>query len=220
LKCRHSRSKSLHLESHNFIAPLDFYSRALKGNDDVIRIGLLCELDDKYAYAWFAETIRDLPFVTSIEVHDRYRLPSIQRDTPLFIDTFARSQCLDAFLNNDQKLADTHDTHVFIERTNCWRIVVSFVGPSSDCLVLRLKHRATGPDMTLTILGTSFTLPIPESITIDDINLYPSDYSTSQHSRAFMPNARNNLVLQTSISSSNYVLHDIQLLDEEGGRYG
>jgi hypothetical protein len=59
-------------------------------------------------------------------------------------------------------------------------IAVSFVGPSCGKLILRLKHRATGPDTTLTALGKSFTLAIPESLTIDDISLHAtSDLSSS-----------------------------------------
>jgi hypothetical protein len=123
-------------------------------------------------------------------------------------------QSLKAFLNIDQSLTHPCDTHVFMLHTNHWMIVVSFVGPSSDSghLILRLRHSATQPDITLTVLGTLLTLAIPESITIDNIHLHPIGNTTSQLS--FMPNSRNNLVLQTSIPTYGYVLHDLQLLDE------
>jgi hypothetical protein len=99
-------------------------------------------------------------------------------------------------------------------------IAVSFVGPSSGNLILKLKHRAHRPDITLTALGTSFTLPIPESIAIDEINLHPDGDSASLLS--FMPNTRNNLIFQASSawSSYDYTLQDLQLLDEHRNLYG
>ena len=217
LECRHSRSKSLDLFSDHFKAPLDFYSRALKGNDDVIHIWLICYSDQEYA--WFADTICDIPSVTSIEVWRRQRLPPIRRNTPLFIDD-RDSQSLETFLSNDPSLAGTHDTFVFMQYTlRSWTIAVSFVGPSSGNLILRLKHRAYQPDTTtLTVLGTSFTFAIPESLTIDDITLHPDGNSSSLFS--FTPNTRNNLIFRTSSSSRlvNYTLQDLQLLDEDGNQ--
>ena len=58
--------------------------------------------------------------------------------------------------------------------TDHWIIAVSFVGPSSGNLIRRLNHQAAGPDATLTVLGTSFTLTILEFLTIMDINLHQS----------------------------------------------
>jgi hypothetical protein len=219
LKCRHSRSKSLYLDRYHFKAPLDIYSRALKGNDDVIHIDFYCYSDQEYA--WFAETIRDMPSLTSIWVNnDPQRLPPIQRDTPLFINDYDHSQSLNTFLNNNQSLARTRDTFVFMQYTlRSWTIAVSFIGPSSGNLRLRLNHRARRPDITLTVLSTSFTLTILESITIDDINLHPDGSSSSLLS--FTPNIRNNLILQTSSlkDSDYYTLRDLQLLDEHGNPY-
>jgi hypothetical protein len=214
LNCRHSRSKSLALHSGYFEAALDFYSRALKGNDYVTDIYFYCESDEEYA--WFAETISDLPSVTSILVNDRQRLPPIQRDTPLFIDGKRPSQHLETFLNNDKSLARTRDTYVFMQYANGWTIAVSFVGPPSGDLILRLKHRARGPGETLTVRDTSFTLAIPESLTIDDINLHPIDESTSQLS--FMRNTRNNLIFRVS-GCDIYTLQDLQLLSKDGNLY-
>jgi hypothetical protein len=214
LECRHSRSKSLVLDIHRFQAPLHFYSRALKGNNDVLRIGFICYSD--LEYAWFAETISDLPSsVTSIWVRDPQRLPPIQRDTPLFIDD-DHAQSLDAFLNDDQSLARTRDTHVFMQYGNGSTIAVSFFGPPSGNLRLRLKHRTYRPDAALTVIGTSFTLVIPESLTIDDINLQTDNSSCSQLS--FKPNTRKHLILRPS--NIWYALQDLQLLDEDENPYG
>jgi hypothetical protein len=209
LECRHSRSKLLYLGSGGFNAPLDFYSRALKANNHVIRISFHCYSDQEYA--WLAEMMCDLPWVTSIWIDDRERLPPIQRDTPLFI-YHVHSPSLQTFLNDDQSLAHTRDTCVFM---GLKAIAVSFIGPPSGNLILRLKHHATRPNVRLTILGTSFTLTIPQSLTMDDIELYPIGNSSSQLS--FMPKTRNNLILQSS--EIWYTLQDVQLLDEDGNPY-
>jgi hypothetical protein len=229
LKCRHSRSKTLILLCRHLEAPLDFYTRALKGNDDVISIYFHYGSDQQYD--WFAKTICDLPSsVTSIS---GVPLPPIQRDTPLFIcdDTSTRPDSLEIFLNDDESLACTRDTHVFIQQTLRIQVIaVSFVGPSSGNLILRIKHRTHGPDKTLTciILGTSFTLTIPQSLTIDDINLHPigvgesSSESSSESHLSFIANTRNNLMIHTSVTMADhyYVPQDLQLLDEDGNRYG
>jgi hypothetical protein len=213
LHCRHSRLTSFSLHSGCVTAPLDFYFRALKGNDHVIRIGFFCSSDQEYA--WFAKMICDMPSsVISICVLDRQRLPPIQRDTPLFIHDLD-SHSLETFLINDQSLGRTCDTFVFMQYINRWMIAVSFVGPSTGNLILRLNHRAHGPDTMLTVLRTSFTLTIPESLTIDYINLHPIGSSSSQLS--FIPNTRINLILR--ISRSLYTLKDLQLLDEDGNPY-
>jgi hypothetical protein len=211
---RHARSKSLILDSDRFKAPLDFYARALQSNNDVIRIDFLCYSDEEYA--WCTKTVCDLSSVTSIFVSNRERLPPIQRDTPLFID-HDDSESLETFLNNDQSLARTRDTYVFMQYKNGWTIAVSFVGPSSGNLRLRLKHYADRYETTLTVVGTSFSLAVPELLAIDDINLHPDSNSSSQLS--FKPNTRNKLILQAS-SLDYYNLQDIQLLNEDGKPYG
>jgi hypothetical protein len=219
LECRHSRSKSLFLHSGAVEAPLDFYSRALKGNNDVHQITFDCDSDQDYA--WFTETICDLPSsVTTIWVQNRQLvLPPAQRDTPLFI-YYADSQSFETFLDigNDQSLARTRDTYVFMDGVFGDTIVVSFFGPPSGNLIVRLKHRAHEPDTTLTILGTSFTLTIPESLTTDYINLHPIGSSSSKLS--FLPNTRNNLILQASKPRYIANLQDLRLLDEDGNPYG
>jgi hypothetical protein len=216
LDCRHSQSKSVFLHGDYLGASLDFYSRAFKGNNDLVHIAFDSNFEQRHA--WFAETISDLRSVTSIRVPDRHLLPPIQRDTPLFIDDYDDPQSLETFLINDQSLAGTRDTHVFMQCANGWaNIAVSFVGPSFGNLILRLKHRANEPDVTLTILGTAFTLTIPESHIIDDINLHPIGESSSQLS--FLPNIRNNLILQISSPVEVYILQDVQLLDEDENPY-
>ena len=219
-QCRHSRSKSLDLHLVFEGSPLDFYYRALdalKCNNDVIHI----VFHGSENYAWIAETIRDMPSVTSIQVGNPRLLPPIPRDTPLFINDDNdndNEESLETFLKHDESLARTHNTYVFIGSGGGWTIAVSFVGPSSGDLILRLKHRTFGldSDATLTVLGTSFTLAITKSLTIDDINL-PSDGNSSSQ-LSFTRDARNNLILR--IPSPWYTLLDVQLLDEDGCPYG
>jgi hypothetical protein len=107
-----------------------------------------------------------------------------------------------------------------MQYANRWTIAVSFVGPSSGNLILRVKHHARLPDTTLAILGTSFTVTIPESLTIDDINLHPIGSLSSQLS--FTADIRSKVILETSSLSDSfgYTLQDIQLLDEDGNSYG
>ena len=221
MHCRHSRSKSLGLPDSRHKALLDLYSRALKCNNDVIHI-VFRQYEN---HAWIAETIRDLPSVISIGVNNPRLLPPIPRNTPLFIDDDLygfdddeASESLQTFLNSDESLARSHNTFVFIKSglRRVWTIAVSFIGPSSGDLILRLKHRTSDPDATLTVLGTSFTLAIPHSLTIDDINLHPDGNSSSQLS--FKHDERNNLIFQ--IPSLSYSLHDVKLLDEDGNLYG
>jgi hypothetical protein len=67
--------------------PLDAYSHALKGNNDIVFISF-SGFDDDEGLAWVTETIRDMPSVTSIDFHDRKRLSDImiKHNTPLFIN--------------------------------------------------------------------------------------------------------------------------------------
>jgi hypothetical protein len=219
LECRYSRSKSFFLDAHSVRAPLDVYFRSLKANNNVIQIDFCGRSDEEYTS--FAQTICDLPSTaTSIRVFHPEQLPPIQCDTPLFIHNFTGIPSLETFLNNDQSLARTRDTYIFMSRTKRWRVAVSFIGPPSGNLILRLKHRAREPNISLTVSSTSFALTIPESLTIDDINLRPIGNSSSPLS--FVPNTRNNLILQTSSESPMYThdLQDLQLLDEDGNPYG
>jgi hypothetical protein len=216
LKCRHSQAKSLVLSREDFKAPLDVYTRALQANNEVIYISCDCNSDEDYA--WFAETIRGMPSVTSIKITspESRRLPPIQHNTPLFIHGNLSSQSIETFLNNDRLLACSRETRVFLTCTSSRTIAVSFFGPSSGNLRLRLKHRARRLNTTITVPSTSLTLAIPETLTTDDITLHPTDSPSCP--LFFIPNTRHNLVIQEM--SGNYDLQDIQLIDKDGKPYG
>ena len=211
VECRYSKSEMLVLNKSNLKAPLGVYSRELKQNKNFIYIHF--ELDSDGDYRWVADTIRDMPWVTTIYVPDPERLPDIQRDTPLFINKLG-GQEIGPFLYNDSHLARSQGTFIFFCFTPT--IAVSFVGPTSSNLILRLRHRATHPDTTLTVEGTSFQLTIPSLLTSDDVTLHHSPSKPGQ--LFFNPGIRNNLIIQV-VTTGTYVFHDIQLLDEVGNRY-
>ena len=218
LECRHSQSKWLILFRSQLKAPLEVYSHALKGNENIIDIffGDFKSHDD---YRSIADTIRDLPSVTTIWVEDRRRLPDIQRDTPLLINNYSGSD-IETFLDNDPQLQLVHSRGTFMFFSNPTRstkdIAISFVGPTSGDLRLRLTHHCNHSDATLTIKGTSFQLPVPSSLTADDVTLHATPSEPGQPS--FKPGIRNSLIIQVTAQSS-YSIHDVQLLDQSGGLY-
>jgi hypothetical protein len=220
VRARHSRAKWLSMRWSDK-AELEFYSRALKTRNDIIYIDFWgCDID------CVVETIRDLPSLTSVLVRNdaRARLRDIQRDSPLFMDGTNISTFLD---DNQSRLAETRRTFIFTSNQgpildfssteiglDSPIIAISFFGSSSGCLTLRLRHRSSRPDATLSVTGfPSFKLPIPSSLTTNDITLHPHP---SEH-LSFTPDSRNNLIIQVEASrSEHYWLQDIQLLDEAG----
>jgi hypothetical protein len=213
LQCRHTLSKTLtllKLRSLN-IAPLEAYSRALKQNKTTTHIIFFDNFDSDDDRRWIADTVRDLPWVTSIWVPDRELLPAIDRTAPLFIADY--NQDIKPFLENDPQLAHSQGTFVFIiEHT----VAVSFVGPTSGNLILRLTHRsATGSNATLKVEGTPFQLSLSSSLTVDDITLHARPFESEKPS--FERGVRNNLNIE--VPESGYCAYDIQLLDRRGNRY-
>ena len=217
-ECRHSlpnsRSKKLFLYKTHVSAPLEVYFRALKQNKYLLQI-FFYDFDSDDEYRLIADTIRDMPWVTSIQVPDRTRLPVIDRTTPLFVYD-QRSQDIETFLEEDPKLANSRGTFVFM---NLLTTAVSFVGPTFGNLKLRLKHRSARAGTTLAIKGTSFQLTIPSSFTVDDITLRASPSKSDGPS--FKSGTRNNVVIQVTIKAlqNPYFMHSIQLLDEVENHY-
>ena len=214
LECGRSGSKTLFLQKLIPPAPLEVYSRALKQNKTATHIEFhKFHSDDDYR--WIAETIRDLPGVTSISVPRRELLPAIDRPgtTPLFIDD-DDYQDIEPFLKCDPHLADSNcqGTFVFVTWKN---VVVSFVGPTSGDLILRLTHRSTDADATFKVEGTSLQLSLSSSLTVDDIPLHATPSESDEPS--FKRGIRNNLIIQ--VAKSSYSAYDIQLLDQRGNCY-
>ena len=106
-------------------------------------------------------------------------------------------------------------------------VLISFVAPSGQSLVLRLKHSG-GQNETLEVtLGPTIIQLKPSSksetlLTIDDIPLHPiQDPGTSESDHtglSFDPGVRNDIVinLRSEARWSGRSLHDIELLDESG----
>ena len=211
VECRRSHSKTLTLQKLRLTAPLEVYSRALKQNKAPTHI-IFFDFDSDDDCQWIADTIRDLPSVTSIWVTDGERLPAIDRTIPLFIGDYD-IQDIKPFLQNDPQLARCQDTFIFVTRD---AIAVSFVGPTSGDLILRLRHRSTTDSTKLRVRGTSFSLSLSSSLTIDDITLHARPCSESDKP-SFERGVRNNLIIL--VFRWSYSVDDILLLDQTGNRY-
>ena len=215
VECRHSRSKVLTVDTLRWIpGRLEVLYRELKRNKNVIYLHFQVKYDA--GYLWVADVIRDMPWVTTIFVEDAERLPDIQRDTPLCINDI-HTQYIDfqTFLDDNPRLARSQDTLVFFYFTPT--IAVSFVGPESGNLVLKLIHSSVG-GAYLTVKGTSFRLAIPHSFAVDYITLYA--HPSEPGHLSFERGTRNNLIIQVIHDNApyDYDIHDIQLLDEAGSR--
>jgi hypothetical protein len=227
VRARHSRAKWLCVRWTSDKAELEVFSRALKTRNDVIYINFWDHDVD-----WVIQTIRDLPSLNSVFIRDdgtRARLLDIQRDSPLFVDT--KDANISTFLDDNQpRLAETDRTFIFISIAGSLShfssteiglyhptLAISFLGPSSGSLTLRLRHRSSRPNATLTVTGfPTFKFPIPSSLTTNDITLHPHP---SKH-LSFTPDSRNNLTIRVDASRfERYWLQDIQLLDEAGHPY-
>jgi hypothetical protein len=108
------------------------------------------------------------------------------------------------------------------------RILISFVGPTSHRLILRLKHSGKDGGLEVTLGSTITQLkPSSESLTIDDITLHPiQDVGPSEsHHLSFEPGVRNEIFINWQYKDepdSRFVkpsLHDVELLDEVGREY-
>jgi hypothetical protein len=229
-----SRSKWISLNLDLLTEPLEVYMHALVAMNDVIFVRFDFATSEDH-YARIADLIRNLPSVTSICVPKFRRLPAIQRDTPLFINDCDRSNKIETFLQDNQsQLARTRHTYTFIDisgiftairsaRLQLWpgsRIAVSFFGPPSGTLVLKLTHSSDDAAATLILKelhgSRTFQYPVPSSFTAINITLFPSP---SDHP-AFVPNIRNNLIIEVSQGrESSYKVQDIQLHDEPGNEY-
>jgi hypothetical protein len=162
-------------------------------------------LDSNDEVRWITDTIRELPWLTSIS-----------GTTPLLIDDLSGSD-LEDFLDNYPKLAQKTGKFIFLCHPVHFALAISFVGPTSGNLILRIKHRSSFPDQTLVVKGTPFVLPVPWSFTVDDISLYHTTFEPDW--QTFNPGTRKHLIIQVTGDPSLYSLDDVQLLDESGNRY-
>jgi hypothetical protein len=185
--------------------------------------------------ALVAELIRNVPSsVTSIYLPESRHLPAIQRDTPLFINDYHGLNKIETFLHDSQsQLAHTRRTHMFIDTDGhsfsvnpatlgLWRgskIAVSFFGPRSGNLILKLTHAS--PSAATLVLkeplrSRTFKYHVPSSLSITTITFSPNP----SFPPSIVPNARNNLIIEvTGWHQQGYVLQDIQLHDEAGNDY-
>jgi hypothetical protein len=213
---------------------LEVSVRAFEDMSDVICVNFRYVQSDS-DYARIAELIRKLPSVTSIRVPDSHRLHAIQRDTPLFINDWRHSNKVETFLHvNQSQLERNRRTHVFINteasiisigptRLELWRgskIAVSFFGPPSGNLVLKLTHSSQFANVTLVLKEShesrTFQYAIPSSLIVTTITLFPSPSDQP----SFVPNTRNSLIIEVAQGSHwGYMIQDIRLQDEAGNDY-
>ena len=237
--CRYSRSKWFYLSKYYIRhgAPLEIYSRALKGNENIIHINL-SEFDSVSDVNWLQATICDLPRVTSITHYSRPHLPPIHRDL-LFIKSTSDSDLI-TFVKEIRFKLDPFSTYIFTDAGGSditsqpdrlggdARVLISFVTPSGKSLILRLKHSGgeDGPlEITLgsTIIQLNPSSKSESSLTIDDITLSPTSGPSESDHLSFEPGIRNDIFIQFrgtvdqyGIMRHSHFLHDVELLDEAG----
>jgi hypothetical protein len=178
---------------------------------EVIFVRFYVDSDDDDARV--AELIHHLPSsVTSVHVPDSHRLPAIQRETPLFINDYRRSNKIETFLHDNQlQLARTGCTHLFIDtgyrtitgparlefRRSC-KIAVSILGPPSGNLILVLTPSSCDAAVTFILKephgSRTFEYPVQSSLTPIHITLFarPSGHPS------IVPNTRNNLIIEVT----------------------
>jgi hypothetical protein len=229
---------------------LGVYTRALRAMNAVLIVtpGYIgSQLQPTY-YTDLAKLVHDLPSVTSIHVQNSTFLSTTLqdlRDPPLFINDHVGSNKIETFLDKYQsRLARTRHTLVYIDTGSfrpvtypaSWlllspgaKIAVSFFGPSSGNLVLKLTHRAPSSssyDPETPILQWSHgshthTCKVPSSVTVENITLFPSHSDTLSFvqgtQNTFVECTQNNLIIE--VINNDYMIQDIQLQDDRRNAY-
>ncbi|KAF8803141.1 hypothetical protein BYT27DRAFT_7341038 [Phlegmacium glaucopus] len=186
---------------------------------------------------WIQATLCDLPWVTSISRGWFGRLPAIHRDS-LFIKS--TNNDLIAFAEEIRPKLNSF-TYIFMDADgsnnmrsdpdrlgNNARVLISFVAPTTgQSLILRLKHSGKEDAPLAVTLGLTIIQLNPSSessLTIDDVTLHPIPGPPESDHLLFEPGIRNDIVIQFKGAVSKlrhgHFLHDIELLDEAGERYG
>jgi hypothetical protein len=246
--CRYSRSKWLYLKPHSTV-PLKIYSHALKGNKNITHItfnGSDSDSGDEW-FLTAIRDLPWLTSISGGS-RDPSSYSEIYRRYPLFIHRshLSPSNDLIPFAEEIRPKLNTFSTYIFTDAGifdislvplqpgslgNDVRVLISFVAPTSgQNLILRLKH--SGPEHSrplLVTLGSTIIEINPStksSITIDDITLYPiQDHGPSESESdrlSFEPGIRNDIVIQfrtVTTGRHGHILHDIELLDEDGLEY-
>jgi hypothetical protein len=161
-------------------------------------------------------------------------------ETPLSINDYRdNSNNIETFLHHNQsQLARTRRTHVFIDTGQDWphvyptrfgrlglspgsKIAVSFFGPPSGNLVLKLTHSPQNAAAVTLILkephgSRTFEYPVSSSLTVTTMTHSPGPSDNP----SLMPNTRNNLIIEVSgLGQRCYTVRDVQLHDEVGNDY-
>ena len=176
----------------------------------------------------------------SVVSGDSSTLPAIHRDI-----LFIKSTNIDliTFAKEIRLKLDPSSTYIFTDAGDFdirsgklrgdARVLISFVGPSGQSLILKLKHSGSeNAPLEVTLGPTIIQLdpPSKSSLTIDDITLHPVQGPGSSESEnpgiSFEPGIRNDLIINfrppenwNKYIGHGHFLHDIELLDESGLEY-
>jgi len=101
--------------------------------------------------------------------------------------------------------------------SNTSSFTLRFFGPSSDRLTLQLTHRSKTPDQLLKVGSLAFELPQSDTFVLEDIIIH--NKSTQSSGLTFEPGCRNTLTFTVTSDRGEYLLRDIELLDENGHPY-
>ena len=234
-ECRYSRSKWLSLRQNSTV-PLEIYSHALKGNQNIIHIAF-SHYDSDSDVNRFQATICDLPWVTSISRDSILQLtpPTIRRDL-LFIKSTKND--LITFVKEVRLKLDPFSTYIFTDAEGFdmdsgrlegdAQVLISFVAPTSgESLIVKLKHSGSEDAPLEVTLGPTIIQLNPSSkslLTIDDITLHsiqdPGTSESDHRGLLFEPGVRNDIIVNFRrtgmVGRHGHFLRDIELLNESG----
>ena len=194
VRARHSRAKWLDMPISSDKAKLEAFSRALETRNDVIYIDFWgSDIGWVIESIQMLPSLTSVIINKRDKTKFLHRIPDIQRDSPLSVNTEidwsdtnedahsdGTNDALTILPNNKKPVNKTQRTFIFI--TNPGRspafssteiglnhpsLVISFFGPPSGTLTLRLRHRSSRPEATLIVTGSpkrfKFEYPIPSS---------------------------------------------------------
>ena len=224
-QCRYSRSKWLYLRQHPTI-PLEIYSRALERNKNITHISFSPHSDVNGFHA----IIRDLTWVTSIS-HRKDWLPAINHRDLLFIKSQATNNDLISFAKDIRPKLDSCSTYIFTDVEGFHmdpgrlrgdaRVLISFVAPSGESLVLKVKHSGSEDAPLEVTLGSIIIQLNPSSkslLTIDDITLHSTQDPEPDHpGLLFEREVRNDIII--NFTGGIHFIRDVELLDKSGLAY-
>jgi hypothetical protein len=219
--------------------PLKRYADDIGRASDVTHI--TCSCSDQADVRWIFEKIQAMSLITSIDlsmeftpvVHAQDLIPFIENNRHLLSITGIDDTDIEDVLNRNLESNSTRTVISPLSRGISFKFgylsysrgdfaKISFFGPSSGKVILRLEHYSECPNTTVHILqGQNRDLPlekVPKRCwTIDEITLHSRRTESDHHdSISFEPGMRNELTLRCKIDKNfggfQYRIRDIQVL--------